>query len=170
MNSFTSRIYLLVVLLSFGSVVFSQQNVSFKIPYEQNQSGSKVYFNPEKPIVGDTIRVRFIPGPDSEVKNADSLYLEIQFLYANMDNFYMREFLMKKDENQWQTKFLLDNPDIGSMSIQFATPDYIVDCNNRKGWDLMVFDKNGNPVKGAYRAYANGYMFHGVMRKKQDME
>lgn len=133
-------------------------------------TGSRVIFTPQKPKYGDKIQVVFIPGEKSPVVRVDSLYMDVMFIYKNGSSI-TDEYLMLKNGSFWTTSFVLSNQEAGAMAIQFATPDFrSVDCNSEKAWDLMVYGEDGNPVKGAYHAFASGYMAHGLIQRRQDME
>ena len=159
------KFVLLAMLLFFCGYCYAQNSQGAK-----NTSGSKVIFTPQKPKHGDKIQVVFIPGEKSPVSRVDSLYMDVMFIYETGSS-VTEEYLMQKNGSFWTTTFTLNNEEAGAMAIQFATPDFRkVDCNDEKAWDLLVYGGDGNPVKGAYRAYASGYMYHGSIKRMWDMK
>jgi len=166
----TKIISVIVFLFLFFTISFSQQENITRLPYTQDLSGSRAYFTPEKPRIGDKVTVRFIPGENSPVKDLDSLYLNTLYLFAEGD-YKAEEYLMIKKGVEWSVDFTIENPKAGCIAFQFASTDFRkVDCNDEQGWDMLIYDKNGNPVKGANKAYAYGYMTHGLLRRVQNKE
>ncbi|MDP1817257.1 MAG: hypothetical protein Q8K92_22565, partial [Leadbetterella sp.] len=159
------KFVLLAMLLFFCGYCYAQNSQGAK-----NSSGSKVIFTPQKPKLEDKIQVVFIPGEKSPVSRVDSLYMDVMFIYETGSS-VTEEYLMQKNGSFWTTTFTLNNEEAGAMAIQFATPDFRkVDCNDEKAWDLLVYGGDGNPVKGAYRAYASGYLVTSPFERMQDMK
>ncbi len=164
----TKIIALIVFFISL--TVPAQTGKNRLLPFTPIISGSKAYFSPERPSVGDTITVRFIPGENSPVKDLDSLYLNTLYLLTEGGS-KAEEYLMQRKSKEWSVDFTIENKKVGCIAFQFVSMDFRkVDCNDERGWDILIYDKNGKPVKGANMAYANGYMAHGLIRRVQDME
>lgn len=135
-----------------------------------SQTESLVTFKPEKPCLGDSLTVIFTPGSKSPLLKTDSVLMQVQF-YKVGKGYFVDEFKMRKKGNSWESIFKLVHKNTGCLLFQFSDSEYdIIDHNDYKLWDLLVYDKNGNPVKGAYASRANTYMSAMMMRRKQNME
>ncbi|MFA7420187.1 MAG: TlpA disulfide reductase family protein [Melioribacteraceae bacterium] len=161
-----------VFLLFFVALQFLTVSNYAKPSYYKNSeagSGSKAIFSPDKPKHGDKIKVIFMPGEKSPVIGLDSLYMDVMFIYKDGGSI-TEEYLMNKNGSFWTTEFVLTNEEAAAMAIQFASTSFSkVDCNDEKAWDLLVYGNDGNPVKGAYSAYARGYLVISPFQRMQDM-
>ena len=132
------------------------------------QTESKVTFAPEKPCNGDSLTVYFTAVSKSPVINTDTLLMQAQFY--SVKKIYIEEYTMKKWKNAWKCTFKVPD-NAGCIVFQFSDTDFEnVDHNDTKNWDILIYDKSGIPVKGAYAGRADSYMVHMLIRREQNMD
>ena len=80
---------------------------------------------------------------------------------------------MKKKGNIWEAVFTLKDTSVKMIMFAFQAEDSLglrsenlIDNNNGNFWDVLVYNKSGKPVRGAYQARALSYTGFGGKRKE----
>ncbi len=126
----------------------------------KEKEASKVFsFKPEKPTAGEEITVNYMADSTnlSSVKNIDLL----AYLYSkDLDNTIQVE--MHKNGKVWTGKFST-TPKTRGVLVEFIQngKEENYDNNNKKGYLINLYDKDGNVVPGSYAGYAAGIITWG---------
>lgn len=131
---------------------------------------SQVIFEPEKPTLGDSLKVAYFPGENSPLADADSVLMQAQ-LYPSLFSGEIRlvEVPMLKQGGKWVAGIRLDENDVGCMLFQFASGDSI-DSNQGQAWDLLVHTPEGKPIQGAYVALSRTYTSSFYMKRNPNRD
>jgi len=130
---------------------------------------SQCMMSPAQPKVGDTVKISYIPGKSSPLLTAEKVMMMAQYYPDNSNNQYLsdihlQEISMQKEGKKWITEIQIHNT-TGCVLFNFASDTYI-DCNDKKAWDLIVYNENNKPIKNAYTALARTYM-HSIFMKRE---
>jgi thiol-disulfide isomerase/thioredoxin len=116
-------------------------------------------YSPEKPTAGQEVTVTYKADSTdlSKAKNIDM----IAYLYSDdLDN--TLETKMTKNANSWTGKFKTE-PDTKGIVIRFVddSSEDTYDNNNKKGYLINLYDKNGDVLPGSYAGYATAIITWG---------
>ncbi len=120
-----------------------------------------VRFNPEQPRHGNILTINYTPGINSPLAKADSVILQALLVPCNptsreiLEKGRMKEIPMQQRGIHWSATL---NPDssTGCIVMEFRSGDKF-DNNNKQGWDVLIYNTNGQPVRGAYSALSQVY-------------
>lgn len=129
----------------------------------QKESPSRFSYSPENPHPGDEIIVQYNPaGTDLEKASEISL---IGYAYTKGLP-EAKEVSMKKEEKTWSASFATDQAARGII-IKFKDEE-ITDNNNKKGYIITLYGKDGKQIPGGLAGLAEAYSSWG--RNFVDME
>jgi len=106
--------------------------------------------DPEKPVAGEEFTVSF-DASGTKVANSDELTMLV-FEHTNNEPI-AGEVKMKKDGSNWKASFK-SQPGTRSLVVAFKSGDNL-ENNEKKGFRIQLYEKNGDPVKGADAAYVD---------------
>ncbi|MGD2244987.1 MAG: redoxin domain-containing protein [Candidatus Aminicenantes bacterium] len=129
----------------------------------QKEPTGKFSYSPEKPIPGAEITVQYYPGGTS-LEKAEDIYL-VAYSYTKGPP-EAKDFLMTKKGKTWTATFSTDEKSRGIL-IKFVHEEE-VDNNEKNGYVIPLYEKNGNPVAGGLAGLAEAYSSWG--RYFLDME
>ena len=115
---------------------------------------SQLLLEPVKPQAGELLKVIYTAGINSPLSKVDSVTMQALFVPVNhTDNdvynyCIMNEITMKKKDMGWIAEIIPDQS-TGCIIFQFES-DNKFDNNKKKGWDIILYSQNEQPVKGAY--------------------
>ncbi len=142
----------LLLLFLFSTIFFASCGKEKEVP--------KIFsFKPEKPTAGEEITVNYIADSTNlaDVKKIDLL----AYLYSNdLDNTIQVE--MHKNGKVWTGKFST-TPKTRGVVVEFIQngKEENYDNNNKEGYLINMYDKDGNVVPGSYAGYAAGIITWG---------
>ncbi|MBN1154498.1 redoxin domain-containing protein [candidate division KSB1 bacterium] len=113
------------------------------------ESAEKFTFEPTAPQAGETITVRFRPG-DGPLAKAQQVTMVV-YEFADKLPMAKESELLKRGRNLIG-KFVVDST-TKAIFVQFEAGDY-TDTNDEKGYYILLHDKEGKVVEGAYAALA----------------
>ncbi len=119
---------------------------------------SEVTFKPDYPHGGKPVTVTFTPGIHSKLSQVHEIIMQALFIPPNPTNREilvkgkMAEIRMEKKGIQWVAEMIPDSS-VAYILIQFESQG-IYENNHRKGWDILMYSGDGQPVKGAYSAFS----------------
>jgi len=120
-------------------------------------------YSPERPASGEEITVQYYP-EGTNLEKAEEIYL-VAYSYTKGSP-EAKDFLMTKKGNTWTATFSSDEKSRGIL-IKFVYGEE-VDNNEKNGYAIPLYDKNGNPAPGGLAGLAEAYSSWG--RYFLDME
>ena len=120
-------------------------------------------YSPERPFPGEEITVQYYP-EGTNLEKAEEIYL-VSYSYTKGTP-EAKDFLMTKKGNTWTATFSSDEKSRGIL-IKFVYGEE-VDNNEKNGYAIPLYDKNGNPAPGGLAGLAEAYSSWG--RYFLDME
>ncbi|HTP13214.1 MAG TPA: hypothetical protein VMM37_06270, partial [Bacteroidota bacterium] len=148
----------LVVLTGISTLLFSQTRQA-------------ATFSPRQPKVGDKIAVVYDGGARTAALVGAKAVTLNALLIRDESTPNLVEIPLKKTGKTWKGSFTLDDDRAQIVLFKFVSGE-MTDDNNGDCWDVLVYGKDGNPVKGAWMwrgqmvMYSGGYGF----RKTKDMD
>jgi len=119
------------------------------------ESTENFAFSPDKPVPGETVTLTYMP----ETQTSEIPDITMQAYLYSKDWPVLEEVSLQSKENKWEGE-ITPNPETRGILIQF-TSGKIVDNNNRRGYWIPLYNKEGNMVPGAEAGLAEGYEFWG---------
>lgn len=120
-------------------------------------------YSPERPTRGEEITVQYYP-EGTNLEKAEEIYL-VAYSYTKGPP-EAKDFLMTKKGNTWTATFSSDEKSRGIL-LKFVHEEE-VDNNEKNGYVIPLYDKNGNPAPGGLAGLAEAYSSWG--RYFLDME
>ncbi len=117
---------------------------------------SQVQIIPEKPQQTKILTISYSPGKNSPLAKEDSVTLQALFVPRNptsreiLEKGRLVETPMQHRGRDWSAKLKPDSS-TGCIVMVFRSGRKF-DNNNGQGWDVLLFNSQGKPVKGAYSA------------------
>jgi thiol-disulfide isomerase/thioredoxin len=143
-------------------LVFMGIILSLNLPAQVN------IFLKDKPVPGERISIRYNP-QTSKLFGVDDIQATAFLLEGKLP--LAREIILKKDGNVYTGEFLT-NDSTQAVIVRFAK-DELIDDNNEKGFATLLYNKQGQPVKGAQLALSNGFNRYswltGVKREEESV-
>jgi len=112
----------------------------------------KFLISPEKPAPGDSITVLYNP-QGTELAASDSISMVSYFYSKGLPK--AKEMVMRRKNGSWNASLLIPEDVCGAL-IKFQDDDAI-DNNEKKGYVIHLYDKEGEPVPGTYAGLAESY-------------
>jgi len=133
---------------------------------------SQVILSPAQPKVGDTVKISYIPGKSSPLLTAENVLLMAQYYPNNSNNIYrkdiyLHEIPMGKSGKKWVTKIQIADT-TGCVLLNFISGKEI-DSNNKKGWDVIVYNEKNMPAKNTYTALARTYLHTMYLKRERNI-
>lgn len=134
------------------------------------QKDRTVTITPDKPRVGRSITVRYNPSiKGAMLFGAESITAQVLLTRQN-DGPRLLESPMKKIGSTFRTRIKLEDPRAVFGMVRFVSEE-IVDDNGEMYWDFLIFDRSGQPVKGAHLARSLSYLYplSSEFRREKDL-
>jgi len=124
-------------------------------------------YSPERPLAGEEIAVQYYPEGTS-LEKAEEIYL-VAYSYTKGSP-EAKDFLMTKKGKTWTATFSSDEKSRGIL-IKFVHEEE-VDNNEKNGYLISLYDKNGNPAPGGLAGLAEAFSSWGryFLEMEGDME
>ncbi len=120
---------------------------------QKQKAVSPMQVVPEKPQQGQNVTVIYNPST-TNLKDAKQITATVyQFNWEVQD---ARDVILKKDGDVWKGEFPVAK-DVCGIIMKFSDGDK-TDNNNKKGYVIQVYDKDGNKVKGLKAGLATAYL------------
>lgn len=134
----------------------------------KKEPGERFSYSPEKPAPGDEITVRYNPkGTDLEEASEISL---IAYLYTKGFP-EAREVILRKKGKTWTASFATEETTRGVLA-KFKDEEN-TDNNDKKGFLITLYGKDGNPTPGGSAGLAEAYSSWGAflldMKRNMDL-
>jgi thiol-disulfide isomerase/thioredoxin len=133
----------------------------------QKETTGRFSFFPEKPVPGQQITVQYNP-VGTELEKVEEIHL-VAYSYAAGPP-EAKDYLLEKKGKTWTASFSIDEKSRGII-IKFMHEQEI-DNNQKNGYLIPVYSKEGNPVPGGLAGLAEAYSSWGryFMEMDSDME
>jgi thiol-disulfide isomerase/thioredoxin len=132
------------------------------------QAANRIAFDPVQPGSESTLSVSYTPGKTSPLAGKDPVLMRAMIYPADATKDpVLREIIMKKKGGVWTALLPLKDEGAGCLVFHFSHED-LIDHNNESCWDVLIYDNNGQPIRGAYAACARSYLTSYYMERKRD--
>ncbi len=137
----------ILILAAMFSLLFSNYCAQ-----QENEILYKFSISPEKPAPGDSITVLYNPR-GTELAASDNISMVSYFYSKGLPE--AKETVMRRKNGSWNAFLLIPEESCGAL-IKFQDDDAI-DNNEKKGYVIHLYDKEGEPVPGTYAGLAESY-------------
>ena len=117
---------------------------------------NKFSYMPEKPRPGSEITITYKTG-ETEYANAKDVKVRVYEYGVNLNS--SNEYILKQNSGNWNTKFKIADTAKGII-LQFIIGDK-KDNNDKKGYIIHLYDKNGNFIPGSKAGLASAIIYLG---------
>jgi len=123
-----------------------------------SQKSEWVAIVPQKPAVGETITLTYDASHRGAIlKKSESMIAEVMVVGEDEDATVL-EPLMKRSGDLWSATFALKQAKAQILFFRFRSGD-LLDDNGENTWRVLVYGKDGRPVRGAHIASATAHQY-----------